>query len=374
LSAPFPKPTGSVITHFRHDNCALVIIGGARGRFRFRMKFRHWFTIGLLAGTVGLSACGDRPGRDDEVLFADPYPDLASVPADKPRSRAVSRHTKNLYDGFQAVPNEGALVAADFNPVLAQPVAPPRSIMEVRGAEEFTSLMLDNSTATALLVRQQETDVFFGIEEQIAQDAISRAREERERIEREEAMAKAREEFEARRAEQMQLMQERAELQALLEMTPEVEVTSGPTKQPGSLADLFFDITVGDPVSIVYFDPESAELGEREMQILRPIAAVALQNNQNLILHGHTNGYRFTRTQAHRDLHMKMSKQRAESTKAALVEMGVPAGRIQIEWFGDLRPVWAEVNGMTSQGNRRVEIFIKIPERLVTRGSSLLGQ
>ena len=71
---------------------------------------------------------------------------------------------------------------------------------------------------------------------------------------------------------------------------------------------------------------------------------------------------------------MKMSKQRAESTKAALVEMGVPAGRIQIEWFGDLRPVWAEVNGMTSQGNRRVEIFIKIPERLVTRGSSLLGQ
>jgi outer membrane protein OmpA-like peptidoglycan-associated protein len=338
------------------------------------MKFRHWFTIGLLAGTVGLSACGDRPGRDDEVLFADPYPDLASIPEDKARSRAVSRQIKRLYNGFQALPSDGALLAADFNPALAQPVVPPRSILEVRGSEEFTNLMLDNSTATALLVRQQETDFFFGIEEQIAQDALTRAREEQERIEREEAMAKAREEFEARRAEQLQMMQERAEFQALLEMTPEVEVAVGPTKQPGSLADLFFDITVGDPVSIVYFDPDSADLGERELQILRPIAAVALQNNQNLILHGHTNGYRFTRTQTHRDFHLEMSKRRAEATKAALIDMGVPAGRIQIEWFGDLRPVWAEVNGMTSQGNRRVEIFIKIPERLVTRGSSLLGQ
>ena len=337
------------------------------------MTLRHWLTIGLLAGTVGLSACGDQPGRDDEVLFVDPYPDLASIPEDKPRSRAVSRETKRLYNGFQALPNDNAVLAADFNPMLAQPVMPPRGISETRNADEFTTLALDNATATALLVRQQETDVFYGIEEQIAQDALARAREEMERRQREEAMEKAREEFEARRAEQLRLMQERAELQAILESVPEVEVASGPTKQPGSLGELFYDITVGDPVSIVYFEPESAALGERELQILRPIAAVAIQNNQNLILHGHTNGYRFTRTQAHRDHHLQMSKSRAEAVKAKLVEMGVPAGRIQIEWFGDLRPVWAEVNGMTSQGNRRVEIFIKIPDRLVTRGSSLLG-
>lgn len=338
------------------------------------MKLRHWLTIGLLAGTAGLAACGDLPGRDDEVLFIDPYPDLASIPEDKPRSRAVSRETKRLYNNFQALPNDSTILAADFNPILAQPVTPPRSISEIRSAEEFTTLTLQNDLASALLVRQQETDVFYGIEEQIAQDAIDRARKEQQEREREEAMRKAREEFEARRAEQLQMMQERAEIKALLEMEPEVEVTSGPTRQPSNLADLFFDVSVGDPVSIVYFDPESTDLGPRELEILRPIAAVALQNNQNLILHGHTNGYRFTRTQAHRDYHMAISKSRAEAVKAKLVEMGVPAGRIQIEWFGDLRPVWGEVNGMTSQGNRRVEIFIKIPERLLTRGSSLLGQ
>ena len=47
------------------------------------MGRKHWLSIGLLAATVGLSACGDRPGRDDEVLFTDPYPDLASIPEDR---------------------------------------------------------------------------------------------------------------------------------------------------------------------------------------------------------------------------------------------------------------------------------------------------
>jgi len=56
-----------------------------------------------------------------------------------------------------------------------------------------------------------------------------------------------------------------------------------------------------------------------------------------------------------------------------LVSMGVPAEKIQLEWFGDLRPVWAEVYGMTSQVNRRVEIFVKVPARLVTGGRSLSG-
>lgn len=338
------------------------------------MNLKHWCTIGLLAGSAVLAACGDRPGRDDEVLFTDPYPDLASVPEDKEKSRAVSRQTKRMFNDFQALPNDAAVLAADFNPALSQPVLPPRSISEIRSAESYTSLQLDNSTATALLVRQQESDVFFGIEEQIAQDAIDRARQAEEQRAREQAMIEAREEFEARRTEQLQMMQERAELMAALEMEPQVEIATGPTKQPGSLAELFFDITVGDPVSIVYFDPESTNLGERELAILRPIATMALQNNQTLILHGHTNGYRFTRTQAHRDHHLAISKTRAEAVSAALVGMGVPAGRIEIEWFGDLRPVWAEVNGMTSQGNRRVEIFVKIPERLITRGSSLLEQ
>ena len=147
----------------------------------------------------------------------------------------------------------------------------------------------------------------------------------------------------------------------------------GPQTQPANLGDLFYDTTVGDPVAIVYFGPESFELGERELAILRPIAGLAVRLDQNIILHGHTNGYRFTRTQAHRDQHMAISRQRAERVRDMLVSMGVPAEKIQLDWFGDLRPVWAEVNGMTSQGNRRVEIFVKVPARLVTGGRSLSG-
>lgn len=337
------------------------------------MRLNHWLSIGFLAATAGLTACGDRPGRDDEVLFTDPYPDLASIPEDQPTSKAVARQTRRLYDDFQALPNDPAVLAADFNPVLAQPVLPPRGIVETRQSDQFNTLMLNNDTATALLIRQRESDAFFGIEEQIAQDAIQRARDEQERREAIEAREAAIKEFEERRAEQMRMIEERRALQAALEMEPEVEIAVGPQKQPGSLAELFFDTSVGDPVSIVYFDPESQALGERELAILRPIAALALQNNQNLILHGHTNGYRFTRTQQHRDYHMEQSRLRTIAVKNKLVELGVPAEKIETEWFGDLRPVWAEVNGMTSQGNRRVEIFIKVPDRLLTRGSSLLG-
>lgn len=335
------------------------------------MERKHWISIGLLAAALGLSACGNRPGRDDEVLFTNAYPDLASVPEDQPRSRAVNRQTRRLYDDFQAVSNDPAVLAVDFQPLLAEPVMPPRSIIEARQEDRFNTLQLNNDTASALLMRQQQSDAYFGIEAQIAQDALDRARAEQQKREQQEAREAAIKEFEERRAEQIRLIEERRALEAALEMEPQVEVAAGPQRQPGSLADLFFDTSVGDPVSIVYFDPESAALGERELAILRPIAGLALQNKQTLILHGHTNGYRFTRTQQHRDYHMEQSRRRTLAVRDKLVELGVPAENIKTQWFGDLRPVWAEVNGMTSQGNRRVEIFVEVPERLLMRESSL---
>ena len=111
------------------------------------MMFKQWLTIGMLVGTAAFAGCGDRPGRDEEVLFNSPYPDLASIPEDKPKSRGVSRQTSRLYNGFQAQPNDRAVIAADFAPTLARPVLPPRGISETRGADEFTTLSLDDDVS-----------------------------------------------------------------------------------------------------------------------------------------------------------------------------------------------------------------------------------
>ena len=318
---------------------------------------------------LGLAACGERPGRDDEVLYQQAYPDLASIPDDAPRSRSVPRALLQQYDEFQAQPDQIPVLAVDFESLLNAPVLPPREIQAARGASEFTDLALSPDVLTALSSRQAQADAFFGIEEQIAQDAAARAQQAAALKEQQEAVA----EFERRRAEQLAMMAEQQAMREVLESEPEVEVVFGPQTQPANLGALFYDTTVGDPVAIVYFGPDSIELGERELAILQPIAGLAVRLDQSIILHGHTNGYRFTRTQAHRDQHMAISRQRAERVRDMLVSMGVPAEKIQLDWFGDLRPVWAEVNGMTSQGNRRVEIFVKVPARLVTGGRSLSG-
>ena len=345
-----------------------VVTGMVSGITLQRLVKRAVVLTGL-GLVLGLAACGERPGRDDEVLYTEAYPDLASIPEDKPRSNSVPRSLVQQYNAFQAQPDQAPVLAVDFDSLLNAPVLPPREIQTARGATEFTDLALSPDVLAALTDRQAQADAFFGIEEQIAQDAAARAKQAEALQARQEAAA----EFERRRAEQLAMMAEQQAIREILDSPPEVEVVAGPQAQPANLGALFYDTTVGDPVAIVYFGPDSSDLGERELAILRPIADIVVRLDQNIILHGHTNGYRFTRTQAHRDQHMAISRQRAESVRDMLVTMGVPAERIQLEWFGDLRPVWAEVNGMTSQGNRRVEIFIKVPARLVTGGRSLGG-
>lgn len=336
------------------------------GRLNFQTAALR--AIGLCF-VLGLAACGNRPGRDDEVLYADAYPDLASIPEDKSKSGTVPLALLQRYNAFQAVGDAAPVLAVDFDSLLNAPVLPPREISAARGAGEFTDLALNPDVLEALTDRQAEADAFLGIEEQIAQDAATRARAQAVR----DAELEARAEFERRREEQLARMAEQQAIREILESEPEVEVVAGPREQPASLGSLFYDTSVGDPVAIVYFGPDASTLGERELSILRPIAELAVRLEQNIILHGHTNGYRFTRTQAHRDQHMAISRRRAEVVRDQLVAMGVAREKIKVEWFGDLRPVWAEINGMTSQGNRRVEVFVAVPARLVSGGRNLSG-
>ena len=76
------------------------------GRLNFQTAALR--AIGLCF-VLGLAACGNRPGRDDEVLYADAYPDLASIPEDKSKSGTVPLALLQRYNAFQAV---GALPVA----------------------------------------------------------------------------------------------------------------------------------------------------------------------------------------------------------------------------------------------------------------------
>ena len=86
-------------------------------------------------------------------------------------------------------------------------------------------------------------------------------------------------------------------------------------------------------MAIVYFGPDSSDLGERDGDC-SAIADIVVRLDQ-IILHGHTNGYRFTQL-GHRDQHMAISRQQAERVRDTLVSV-IASGEIQLEWFGDLR-------------------------------------
>lgn len=101
----------------------------------------------------------------------------------------------------------------------------------------------------------------------------------------------------------------------------------------------------------VLFDVGKSELKEGARSRLEKLAT-ALANNpdRHVLIEG------FTDSTGSSELNQKLSEDRAESVKDALISLGVGADRIDTKGFGKRRPVATNKTAAGRQQNRRVEV------------------
>lgn len=111
-------------------------------------------------------------------------------------------------------------------------------------------------------------------------------------------------------------------------------------------------VTLGD----VLFATDSARLtpgGER--QVRRIAEAVSADPERTVLVEGHAD------SRGPASYNYDLSQRRADAVRSALVEAGVPAGRVTARGLGEEVPVATNATAAGQQQNRRVEIIIREP-------------
>ena len=105
---------------------------------------------------------------------------------------------------------------------------------------------------------------------------------------------------------------------------------------------------------LVFFDWDRADLTDRARQIVAEAAQASTRVQATRI-----------EVQGNADLsgtkqyNQKLSLRRAQTVAAELVRDGVPAKEIQIQAFGDTRPLVPTAPGVREPQNRRVAIILR---------------
>ena len=117
----------------------------------------------------------------------------------------------------------------------------------------------------------------------------------------------------------------------------------------------------GQPVKVgtIYFADGSTKLLGADKRILSEIALAQRQTGSVIRVVGHASGRARTFDAARRHLvNYQISLDRANSVAAALLQMGVPVRKLQVEGKGDTAPVYAEYNASGEAANRRTELYL----------------
>lgn len=129
---------------------------------------------------------------------------------------------------------------------------------------------------------------------------------------------------------------------------PQPPAPAQPVMPPGST------IKVGT----IYFGEGSTGLQRADKAILRQIAEAQRQTGSVVRVVGYASGRAQTRDASRRHLiNYRVSLDRAYAVAAALREMGVPAGKLQVEGKGDTAPIYAETTPTGEAANRRTEVY-----------------
>lgn len=109
---------------------------------------------------------------------------------------------------------------------------------------------------------------------------------------------------------------------------------------------------------IVHFDDGKADLKEKDLQIIRDVAAKTT-DDAILVVYGHASHRTRTKDPIQRILvNIDISNERAVNTAKALAAAGVPADKISTIAMFDSRPVKKEITRADEAANRRAEIYL----------------
>jgi outer membrane protein OmpA-like peptidoglycan-associated protein len=218
---------------------------------------------------------------------------------------------------------------------LAEKKAQTASVIgAIRKTEQDTQMMGKETQDILLQKRDRELKAARADAEQARAAAEARARD---------AEAKARE------AEQARMAAESARAQADAEQAKTAALAKELADLKAQQTNRGLVLTVGD----VLFATGKAEVAAGGMRSIDKLAEWLKKNpTRNLLIEGHTDN-----TGAE-DFNQKLSQQRADAVKDALVSRGVGSDRITTKGYGPKYPVVANDTPAGRQQNRRVEVVV----------------
>jgi len=113
----------------------------------------------------------------------------------------------------------------------------------------------------------------------------------------------------------------------------------------------------------VFFETDSAELTPAARRDLARLATYVREHpDRNVVIEGHTDSQG---SDAYND---ELSLRRAESVRSYLAQQGVDAARLVAQGYGERHPIASNGSADGRQQNRRVEMLVMNPGRVVTIG------
>lgn len=104
----------------------------------------------------------------------------------------------------------------------------------------------------------------------------------------------------------------------------------------------------------IYFDMGSSKVNAESLAALEQVLAeVRRRDSRDISLNGHTD-----RT-GEAAVNMKLSLDRANTVKGLLVEKGISADYLTLEYYGESKPVIPTADNVAEPKNRRVEVVVR---------------
>jgi len=111
-------------------------------------------------------------------------------------------------------------------------------------------------------------------------------------------------------------------------------------------------------VATIYFQDGSTKLQGNDKEILRQVAKAQQQTGSAVHVIGHASGRVRTFDPSRRHMiNYQVSLDRAHAVAAALLNLGVPEGKLEVKGKGDTTPIYAEYSTAGEAANRRAELY-----------------